>query len=149
MLAAMHRHPVPAAIAVVVHAGRVLLVRRSNPPDQGLWGFPGGHLELGETLFACAERETLEETGVRVAAEAHLTALDVILAGERGRVARHFVLCAVACRYLGGTAQAADDVSEAEWVPVGEVAARARHSSASVAEVTALALARAGGTAGP
>ena len=30
----------------------------------GQWSFPGGHLEYGEDFFACAERETLEETGL-------------------------------------------------------------------------------------
>ena len=32
----------------------------------GLWCFPGGSLELGETLVECAVRETLEETGLRL-----------------------------------------------------------------------------------
>ncbi len=32
----------------------------------GSWAFPGGHLEMGESFFTCAERETLEETALRV-----------------------------------------------------------------------------------
>ena len=32
----------------------------------GAWCFPGGSLELGETLVQCAVRETLEETGLRL-----------------------------------------------------------------------------------
>ncbi|KAL8339784.1 hypothetical protein RB601_006075 [Gaeumannomyces tritici] len=35
-----------------------------HPPGQ--WAFPGGHLEFGESIVACAERETLEETGLHV-----------------------------------------------------------------------------------
>jgi len=32
----------------------------------GLYEFPGGNLKLGEEIFACAERETLQETGLKV-----------------------------------------------------------------------------------
>ncbi|KAK7734001.1 hypothetical protein SLS53_007996 [Cytospora paraplurivora] len=32
----------------------------------GQWAFPGGHLEYGEEIIECAERETLEETGLNV-----------------------------------------------------------------------------------
>ena len=42
--------------------GQLLLVRNHG----GGWSPPGGHLDFGETPEACAARETLEETGVRV-----------------------------------------------------------------------------------
>jgi 8-oxo-dGTP diphosphatase len=32
----------------------------------GQWGFPGGHLEQYEDFFTCVERETLEETGLKI-----------------------------------------------------------------------------------
>ena len=55
-----------AALAVTLDQGRnhVLLVQRRNPPDAGLWGFPGGHVEAGETALCAAARELAEETGV-------------------------------------------------------------------------------------
>ena len=34
--------------------------------EKGTWTFPGGHLDFGESLFGCAERETLEESGLVV-----------------------------------------------------------------------------------
>ena len=34
--------------------------------QKGTWTFPGGHLDFGESLFGCAERETLEESGLVV-----------------------------------------------------------------------------------
>ncbi len=55
-----------AACAVIEDEnGRILLQKR---PD-GKWGLPGGIAELGEALHETAERETLEETGLRVRAD--------------------------------------------------------------------------------
>lgn len=47
---------------IVTRAGQLLFVRGRT----GFWSTPGGHLDLGESLEACAARETLEETGVPV-----------------------------------------------------------------------------------
>lgn len=46
--------------------GRILLCRRAIDPCYGKWTLPAGYLENGETVSACAERETREETGARV-----------------------------------------------------------------------------------
>ncbi|MDX2375118.1 NUDIX domain-containing protein [Psychrobacter sp. PP-21] len=42
--------PIVATIGVLFKDGKVLLVRRANPPDAGRWGFPGGKIERGETV---------------------------------------------------------------------------------------------------
>jgi ADP-ribose pyrophosphatase YjhB (NUDIX family) len=47
--------------------GRVLMCRRAIEPRHGLWTLPAGFLENGETVFAGAVRETLEEAHARVA----------------------------------------------------------------------------------
>ena len=52
--------------AIVVHEGRILLVKRAGEPGRGLWAIPGGRLKPGETLKECAAREILEETGVTI-----------------------------------------------------------------------------------
>ncbi|KAI1159824.1 NUDIX hydrolase domain-like protein [Nemania serpens] len=44
----------------------LLMGKRAGSHGAGSWACPGGHLEMGESFFACAERETLEETGLRV-----------------------------------------------------------------------------------
>jgi ADP-ribose pyrophosphatase YjhB (NUDIX family) len=45
---------------------RILLCRRAIDPCYGKWTLPAGYLENGETVSACAERETREETGARI-----------------------------------------------------------------------------------
>lgn len=46
--------------------GRILLTRRSINPGRGLWTFPGGFVDFGETVTDGARRETFEETGLHV-----------------------------------------------------------------------------------
>ena len=46
--------------------GRLLLVKRANPPAQGLWSIPGGRVEPGESAEIAVVREVLEETGLTV-----------------------------------------------------------------------------------
>lgn len=48
--------------------GRVLLLRRAIEPSYGKWAFPGGFLEMGESVEEGAEREAFEEVGLRVRA---------------------------------------------------------------------------------
>lgn len=113
--------PIPAVIAVVIRGERTLLVRRANPPDAGLWGFPGGKVEFGETVREAAARELLEETGVRAEASDVITTLDALAQDESGRLRLHYVLIAVQCRWLAGEPVAADDALEAGWFPVADL----------------------------
>ena len=107
--------PIPAALAVLVRDRQVLLVRRANPPDQGLWGFPGGRIERGETVFAAAERELAEETGLAGTAIRLLDALDLLDHAPDGTLRYHFILLAVLCTPGSGFLRAADDALEAGW----------------------------------
>lgn len=50
---------------VVIHGENILMGKRKNTHGEGLWAFPGGHLELGESVEDCATRELAEETGLK------------------------------------------------------------------------------------
>src|SRR5690349_1621851 len=57
--------PLLAADCVVFdERGRLLLIRRRNPPFQGQFALPGGFVGVGETVEAAAVRELKEETGL-------------------------------------------------------------------------------------
>ena len=114
--------PKLGAIAVVHKGGRFLLVKRKKEPNANTWGFPGGHVELGETALDAAARELFEETGVVGTAERYLTNIDAITLGADDKVQFHYLLAVVICSYDSGTPLAADDVSDAGWFSPSEAA---------------------------
>jgi len=61
-------NPKPVACAIPRdHEGRVWLLRRAmGPPGGGLWTFPGGFVDLGESVEDAAHRETMEEMGIEI-----------------------------------------------------------------------------------
>ena len=84
--------PTPIAIAVVEHDGRFLVGQRPDGvPLAGLWEFPGGKIEPGETPAQAAVRECLEETGLVVEAIGEYPASEHHYA--HGRVQLHFIAC--------------------------------------------------------
>ncbi|KQX09295.1 NUDIX hydrolase [Streptomyces sp. Root431] len=103
------------AAAVIVHEGRVLLVRRRVSEGQLSWQFPAGKVEPGEGREEAAVRETQEETGLTVAA--------VKLLGERIHPQTGRLMSYTVCEVVGGTAHVADteEVAELAWVTHGEI----------------------------
>jgi len=61
-----YRNPVPAVGCIILIGGKLLLVRRKYEPYRGDWSLPAGFMEYGESPKACARREILEETGLRI-----------------------------------------------------------------------------------
>lgn len=105
--------------AVVVDAGRVLLVRRGREPLKGQWSLPGGLLEVGEALTAGVVREVREETGLEVETVELIELLDRIHR-EGERVRYHYVIADYLCRVTGGELQAASDADGVRWVERAE-----------------------------
>jgi len=111
-------HPIIGVGAVIVEAGRVLLVRRDTEPLRGEWSVPGGMLELGEKLRDGVRREVQEETGIDVETGEVLDVFDSIFTDTLGRTQYHYVLIDYLCRPLGGEPRAGSDVSDVRWVSV-------------------------------
>lgn len=113
---------------VVTCAGRVLLIRRGQPPGQGLLAVPGGFIEARETAYQSALRELEEETGLRLL---HTTMRDSLRAqavfdhpdrSQRGRTITHAFHFDLGQRELPEV-HAADDAQSARWVPIEQVLA--------------------------
>jgi 8-oxo-dGTP diphosphatase len=58
------QRPGVGVLVILKHNEKVLLGKRKNSHGHGEWSFPGGHLELNETIEECGKREVLEETGI-------------------------------------------------------------------------------------
>jgi mutator protein MutT len=111
--------PMMSVGAVIVEAGRVLLVRRGKEPMKGHWTLPGGMLEVGESLIEGVIREVKEETGLTVEVLELIELLDRIHR-EETRVRYHYVIADYLCRVVGGQLQAASDADAARWVERAE-----------------------------
>ena len=110
----------------VIDASRTLLVRRGTPPGVGLWCYPGGKLEAGETVAIGAAREVLEETGLAVTVPAGLAgfcASDVLdMDPSSGALRFHYTLAHVLAYVLVDSdgvpphPTAASDAAAVRWV---------------------------------
>jgi ADP-ribose pyrophosphatase YjhB (NUDIX family) len=108
--------------AVIIESGKVVLVRRGQPPLDGRWTLPGGLVELGESIEQAAVREVEEETGWLVRVVKDLALFDFIERDDEGRVRYHYVLADFLCAYVRGKLTAGSDVKDVRLVPLDELA---------------------------
>jgi isopenicillin N synthase-like dioxygenase/ADP-ribose pyrophosphatase YjhB (NUDIX family) len=92
-------------------AGRFLLVRRANPPAQGLWSIPGGRVEAGESAHDAVVRELAEETGLQGTIRREVGTVERAAPGGGTYVIRDFLV-----EVDGAEAPVAgDDAADAAW----------------------------------
>ena len=111
--------PIIGVGAVVVHEGRVLLIRRGKEPMKGRWTLPGGALELGETLAEGTVREVQEETGLIVEPVELVELIDRIHR-DGDQVQYHYAIADYLCRVTGGTLCAGTDADGVRWIERAE-----------------------------
>ena len=114
--------PLVGVGAIIIDDNRVALVKRGRPPLAGQWSIPGGLLEVGETLRACAEREVREETGLTVEIGELLGVFDRVVPDADGHIQYHYVLIDFLCRRLVGELCAGDDADEVGWFTTEDLA---------------------------
>lgn len=117
------QRPIVAVLAVVLRGDRILIVQRRQQPNAGRWGFPGGMLELGETVAEGAMRELHEETGVVAAPVGWLDIHDAISRDDDGRVQFHYTLIAVRGVWQSGEGIAGDDAADCAWASRADIEA--------------------------
>jgi len=106
----------PSVAAIIINAdGHVLLQRRS---DNGLWGLPGGGVEIGESVSTAIVREVREETGLTV----EIDRLVGVYSDPRFQVVRyadgnvvHYINTLFVCRIVGGTLQTCEETLDLQF----------------------------------
>jgi len=109
------RQTIQVAAGLILHEGRYLITRRKAGTHLGgLWEFPGGKREPGESLEACLRRELREELGVEITAPARFYV--VCHDYPEKRVELHFFRCTI----QGGHGRAVD-CEDVRWVTPEEL----------------------------
>lgn len=114
------RKIIPAVSVAVVRGDTVLLVKRARQPSQGLYAYPGGKVEAGETLEQAARRELLEET--RLLATDYRPLRDIHIDGSAEDHPVDYLLTVFGALYDGGEPVASDDAETAAFYTLAEMA---------------------------
>ena len=122
---------------IVFRDHEVLLVKRKKDPNKGQWSIPGGRQMIGETATEAAQRELLEETGVKVDQLLLVDVVDAIIPDVEGKIKYHYTLVDYMGQWQSGESRPGDDAQEVRWVRLNEI------SSYSLLEKTVLIIQKA------
>jgi mutator protein MutT len=101
--------------AIIVSDGKILITQRQlHDAFGGLWEFPGGKQEQGESLEQCLTREIFEELAVSIQIHEHL--FSITHRYEKLKISLHFFLCTI----LNG-APTCKEVQDWRWVEYSEM----------------------------
>lgn len=95
----------------VVKGGKVLLGQRLNAHGEGSWCFPGGHLEFGEALEDCAQREVLEETGLQIGKPEFVVCTNDIFSSEN----KHYITIYMKAAWAAGEPKVLEPDKMVKW----------------------------------
>jgi len=109
------QHPVLAVCVAIWQDDKILLVRRANAPNKGLWALPGGKVDAGETIAAAAIRELREETSLKAIPKNIFFIREIIEDGF------HYVLNCIRAENPIGDLAAGDDAAEARWMSITDI----------------------------
>jgi 8-oxo-dGTP diphosphatase len=113
--------PIVAVGVIIRQDDRIVLIRRAKEPATGRWTFPGGAIELGESLHGAARREVEEETGLLIDVGEVAAVVDNVVHDGAGRVQYHYVIVDYFAHPVGGSLQPGTDVSDARWVRLADL----------------------------
>lgn len=120
---AMISAPRSASSAILRRNGRFLLILRRNAPSAGMYAFPGGRAEEGETPEQTALREFAEETGIVARNPRPFTTYDLpTYAADGVTIRSHFFLSVfLVDADESAIAEAADDAAAVGWYTIEEI----------------------------
>ena len=115
-----YKYPRPAVTADCVvmtkePVPKVLLIKRGAEPFKGCWAFPGGFLNMDETIEQCAIRELQEETGMEVPFILHVGVYSKVDRDPRGRT---ITVAYLAIIDAPAEVSGQDDAAKAQWFPI-------------------------------
>lgn len=110
-----HNGPRLAVSAGIFRDGKILLVRRAREPAKGVYTFPGGRVEFGESLTGALTREIREETGLEIEIVGLVGYREALPPRTGGH--GHFVILPFAARWVSGEVALNDELDDARWLP--------------------------------
>lgn len=105
--------------SVMQHDLKILLIKRKNPPFQGLWALPGGFVRNDEELEEAAARELYEETNVKNIFLKKLTAYGAVNRDPRGRIISIVYLALIDAEKV--RLESKTDAERAQWFSLDEL----------------------------